>query len=66
MSDILLSLDPSLRQSLDDLADARGRTPEEVVLEALRGHLREEGGRVRAVAEGLARDHADLLRRLGE
>ncbi|GAA2535968.1 hypothetical protein GCM10010423_36010 [Streptomyces levis] len=42
------------------------RTPEAVVLEALRGYLRQEGGRVRVVAEGLARDHADLLRRLGE
>ncbi|MGW5131527.1 hypothetical protein [Streptomyces sp. NPDC004135] len=42
------------------------RTPEEVVLEAPRGYLRYEGGRVRVVAEGLARAHADLLRRLSE
>ncbi|GGW77519.1 hypothetical protein [Streptomyces lomondensis] len=66
MSDLLLPLGPALRQALDDLADAQSRTPEEVVLEAVRGYLRQEGGRVRGVAEGLAREHADLLRRLGE
>ncbi|MFF6913229.1 hypothetical protein [Streptomyces sp. NPDC012466] len=66
MSHLVLPLDPALRSALDDLADAQGRTPEEVVRDAVRGHLREEGGRVRAVAEGLARHHAELLRRLGE
>ncbi|MER5830239.1 hypothetical protein ABT116_05290 [Streptomyces sp. NPDC002130] len=66
MSELLLPLDPALRTALDDLADAQGRTPEEVALHAVRGYLRQESGRVRAVAEGLARQHADLLRRLGE
>ncbi|MFD8232806.1 hypothetical protein ACFV20_13095 [Streptomyces sp. NPDC059696] len=66
MSEILLPLDPALRTALDDLADARGCAPEDVVLDAVRGHLRQETGRVRAVADGLARHHADLLRRLGE
>ncbi|MEV3971005.1 hypothetical protein AB0K68_23085 [Streptomyces sp. NPDC050698] len=66
MSQLVLSLDPALRAALDDIADAQGRTPEEVALAAVRAHLRQEDGRVRAVAEGLARHHADLLRRLGE
>ncbi|MFF5366589.1 hypothetical protein [Streptomyces sp. NPDC013187] len=66
MSEIVLPLDPALRAALDDLADAQGRAPEDVALDAVRGCLRQETGRVRAVAEGLARRHADLLRRLGE
>jgi predicted transcriptional regulator len=66
MSDLLLPLDAALRQALDDLADAQGRTPEEVALHAVRGYLRQEGAQVRGVAAALAREHADLLRRLGE
>ncbi|KOX00971.1 hypothetical protein ADK65_11395 [Streptomyces sp. NRRL B-1140] len=66
MSHLVLPLDPALRTDLDDLADAQGLAPEEMALLAVREHLRQEGGRVRAVAEGLARQHADLLRRLGE
>lgn len=66
MSHLDLPLDPAVRTALDDLADAQGRTPEEVVLRAVRGYLSLEGARVRAVAEGLARHHVDLLRRLGE
>ncbi|MGW3988299.1 hypothetical protein [Streptomyces sp. NPDC004830] len=66
MSELRLPLDPGLRRALDDLADARGRTPEEVALDAVRAHLRQEEAHVRGVAEELARDHADLLRRLGE
>ncbi|MBB4714882.1 MULTISPECIES: hypothetical protein [Streptomyces] len=66
MSLLDLPLDPGLRTALDDLADAQGRTPEEVALHAVRGYLSQEGARVRTVAEGLARHHADLLRRLGE
>ncbi|MEW2613744.1 hypothetical protein AB0937_26845 [Streptomyces sp. NPDC047880] len=65
MSEILLPLDPALRAALDDLADAQGRAPEDVTLDAVRGYLRQETGRVRTVAEGLALRHADLLRRLG-
>jgi predicted transcriptional regulator len=59
-------LDPAVRQALDDLADASGRLPEELVEEAVRSYLHEEGAPVRATAERLAAAHADLLRRLGE
>ncbi|MFF6812065.1 hypothetical protein ACFZAG_19535 [Streptomyces sp. NPDC012403] len=37
-----------------------------VAREALCRHLRAEGMAVRAVAERIAREHAELLRRLGE
>ncbi|QCD60606.1 hypothetical protein CEB94_15990 [Streptomyces hawaiiensis] len=63
---LALPLDPALRAALDDLADAQDRTPEEAAPQAVRHHLRQENARVRAAAEGLARHHADLLRRLGE
>ncbi|WP_298568356.1 hypothetical protein [Streptomyces luteogriseus] len=66
MSHLDLPLDPALRTALDDLADAQGRTPEEVALHAVRAYLSQEGARVRAVAERLAHHHSDLLRRLGE
>lgn len=63
---LAMGLDPVDRQRLDDLADACGRRPEDIVADAVRRHLDEEAGRVRAVAERLAASHADLLRRLGE
>ncbi|MET9252150.1 hypothetical protein [Streptomyces sp. NPDC003717] len=66
MSELLLTLDHSLRRALDDLADAQGRPAEAVVEDALRVHLDAEGRSVRAVAERLATAHTDLLRRLGE
>ncbi|MER5840992.1 hypothetical protein [Streptomyces prasinus] len=66
MSEFVLHLDPAVRQALHDLADAQDRTPEDVAQEAVRKHLHEEGRLVRAVAERIAREHADLLRRLGE
>ncbi|MFF8730216.1 hypothetical protein ACF073_27610 [Streptomyces sp. NPDC015171] len=59
-------LDPATRHALADLADAQGRTVEEVVAEAVRRYLREEERSVREAAERLARAHADLLRRLGQ
>ncbi|WP_328682988.1 ribbon-helix-helix domain-containing protein [Streptomyces sp. NBC_01261] len=61
-----LELDPGLRQALDDLADATGRPPEDLVRDAVGRYLDEEGAAVRAAAERLAVAHADLLRRLGE
>ncbi|MEV0484920.1 hypothetical protein AB0I69_30460 [Streptomyces sp. NPDC050508] len=61
-----LGLDPDLRQALDDLADATGRPPEDLVRDAVGRYLDEEGALVRAAAERLAVEHADLLRRLGE
>ncbi|MFD6322793.1 hypothetical protein ACFWOL_07920 [Streptomyces sp. NPDC058442] len=66
MSELVLHLDPVVRQALHDLADAQDRTPEDVAQEAVRKHLHEEGRLVRAVAEHIAREHAELLRRLGE
>ena len=61
-----LDPDPDLRQSLDDLADATGRSPEDLVRDAVGRYLDEEGAPVRAAAERLAVAHGDLLRRLGE
>ncbi|MGW0821503.1 hypothetical protein [Streptomyces sp. NPDC002845] len=66
MTDLTLHLDAATRQALDDLADAQGRTPEEVAREAVRGQLHAEGALVRAHAERLAKTHTELLRRLGE
>ncbi|MFI6011496.1 hypothetical protein ACIBAG_22215 [Streptomyces sp. NPDC051243] len=66
MHELTLRLTPAVRRSLDDLADAQGRTVEDLAEEAVRSHLDEEAGRVRSVAERLAAAHADLLRRLGE
>ncbi|MFI6489377.1 hypothetical protein [Streptomyces sp. NPDC050564] len=61
-----LRLDPALAQALDDLADAQDRLPEEIAEAAVRRYLREEGAHVRALATRLAKEHAELLRRLGE
>lgn len=61
-----LSLPPDLGRALDDLADATGRRPEVIALDAVRDRLRAEEARVRGEAERLAQAHADLLRRLGE
>ncbi|MCX4762498.1 hypothetical protein OG562_16240 [Streptomyces sp. NBC_01275] len=63
---LTLPLAPALRHALDDLADATGRRPEDVALDAVRARLGEEEARVRGAAERLAVAHADLLRRLGE
>ncbi|KND39031.1 ribbon-helix-helix domain-containing protein [Streptomyces acidiscabies] len=61
-----LHLPPDLHQPLEDLADATGRTVEDVVGEALRLHLDREETRVLAIAQQLGQAHAELLRRLGE
>lgn len=66
MYELNIHLDPAVGQALDDLADARGRRPEDIVQEAVRRYLHEEGTLVRSLGERIARDHADLLRRLGE
>ncbi|MER5430796.1 hypothetical protein [Streptomyces sp. NPDC002588] len=60
------SLPPDLGESLADLADATGRLPEDIALDAVRARLREEETRVRDTAERLAGAHGELLRRLGE
>ncbi|MFF4259001.1 hypothetical protein ACFY1L_48275 [Streptomyces sp. NPDC001663] len=65
MPELTLLLPPDLRQELDDLADATGRLPEDIVLDAVRHRLRTESSPVRVTAELLAHAHADLLRRLG-
>ncbi|MEU4876631.1 ribbon-helix-helix protein, CopG family [Streptomyces sp. NPDC021608] len=61
-----LSLPPDLARALDDLADATGLRPEDIVRDAVRDRLRAEEARVLGEAERLAQAHADLLRRLGE
>ncbi|MBB5924641.1 hypothetical protein [Streptomyces echinatus] len=61
-----LPLDSATRHALSDLADAQGRTVDDVVADAVRRYLREEQRSVREAAERLADAHADLLRRLGE
>ncbi|WP_033286018.1 hypothetical protein [Streptomyces sp. NRRL F-525] len=61
-----LNLAPTLHQALEDLADATGRSPEDLVRDAVGRYLDEEGAPVRAAAERLAVAHAGLLRRLGE
>ncbi|MGW6733342.1 CopG family ribbon-helix-helix protein [Streptomyces sp. NPDC055013] len=66
MHELTVRLDPATRQSLDDLADATGRRPEDIAQEAVRKYLDDEARRVRSVAERLGAAHADLLRRLGE
>ncbi|WP_216589527.1 hypothetical protein [Streptomyces brasiliscabiei] len=66
MTEITLHLAPDRLRALADLADAQGRRPEEVVEAAVETYLRAESGLVRARAERLAVEHAELLRRLGE
>jgi len=66
VNELAFRLDPALAQGLHDLADAQDRPPEEVAQEAVRRYLHEEGVIVRSVAQRIAREHAELLRRLGE
>ncbi|MCT9077252.1 hypothetical protein [Streptomyces fulvoviolaceus] len=66
MHELTLHLDPAAGQALEDLADACGRPPEDIAREAVDRYLHEESTLVRAVGERIAREHADLLRRLGE
>ncbi|MFF0737444.1 hypothetical protein ACFYVK_38255 [Streptomyces chartreusis] len=66
MNELVLRLDPAARRELDDLADATGRLPEDIALDAVLDRLARESSPVRVTAESLARAHADLLRRLGE
>ncbi|MGV9630826.1 ribbon-helix-helix protein, CopG family [Streptomyces sp. NPDC003487] len=66
MQQLIVPLGPDLGQALDDLADATGRPPEEIVREAVRRYVDAEAARVLAAGERLAEAHADLLRRLGE
>ncbi|MFE5495227.1 hypothetical protein ACFQ7Z_35440 [Streptomyces virginiae] len=66
MNEITIGLPGADRAELDDLADATGRTPEDVVLEAVRAHLRAEREKVAEAAGRLAVRHAPLLRRLGQ
>ncbi|MFC4500383.1 MULTISPECIES: hypothetical protein [Streptomyces] len=63
---LTLTLDAGLRRALDDLADATGRRPEDLALDAVRAGIRQEEARVREVAERLAGAQGELLRRLGE
>jgi predicted transcriptional regulator len=65
MDELTLHLPAGLRQELDDLADATGRLPEDIALDAVLHRVAQEASPVRVRAEMLAVDHADLLRRLG-
>ncbi|GGX48323.1 MULTISPECIES: hypothetical protein [Streptomyces] len=66
MNELVLHLDPAARRELDDLADATGRLPEDIALDAVLDRLARESSAVRGTAQSLAGAHADLLRRLGE
>ncbi|MFD8044117.1 hypothetical protein ACFV5E_11840 [Streptomyces chartreusis] len=66
MNELVLHLDPAARRELDDLADATGRLPEDIALDAVLDRLAGESSAVRGTAQSLAGAHADLLRRLGE
>ncbi|QKZ21187.1 hypothetical protein [Streptomyces chartreusis] len=66
MNELVVRLDPAARRELDDLADATGRLPEDIALDAVLDRLARESSAVRGTAESLAGAHADLLRRLGE
>ncbi|MBZ9596101.1 MULTISPECIES: hypothetical protein [Streptomyces] len=65
MNEITIGLPGTEWAELGDLADATGRTPEDVVREAVRAHLRAEREKVAAAAGRLADRHAPLLQRLG-
>ncbi|GLV81773.1 hypothetical protein Slala03_14620 [Streptomyces lavendulae subsp. lavendulae] len=65
MHELNVPLSDTERAELSDLADATGRTPEELALDAVRAHLRAERERVGEAAARLARAHAPLLERLG-
>ncbi|MFD5859039.1 hypothetical protein [Streptomyces chartreusis] len=66
MNELVVRLDPAARRELDDLADATGRLPEDIALDAVLDRLVRESSTVRGTAESLAGAHAELLRRLGE
>ncbi|MFJ6943750.1 hypothetical protein ACISU4_03645 [Streptomyces wuyuanensis] len=66
MHELTIILTDAERDELNDLADAQGRTPEELVHDAVQHHLRVQSERLAVLAGRLARQHAGLLRRLGE
>ncbi|MFF3289803.1 hypothetical protein [Streptomyces sp. NPDC003023] len=64
--DHVVTLTEPEHQEFQDLADARGTTPEALLHEAARRFLHAERELVRTLAARYAADHAELLRRLGE
>ncbi|MFE6848049.1 hypothetical protein [Streptomyces sp. NPDC057686] len=66
MENLIIRLEGADRAALADLADASGRTPEEVAQEAVRQHLRQERARVGGEAARLAQRHHVLLKRLSQ
>ncbi|MFF3862971.1 hypothetical protein [Streptomyces sp. NPDC002209] len=66
MENLIIRLDDADRAGLADLADASGRTPEEVAQEAVRQYLRQERARVGSEAARLAQRHHVLLKRLSQ
>lgn len=65
MNELIIQLSDAERAECADLADATGRSPEELALDAVRALLRAERDRVGAEALRLAQRHAPLLKRLG-
>ncbi|WP_037836661.1 hypothetical protein [Streptomyces sp. NRRL S-244] len=66
MENLIIRLDRGDRAELADLADASGRTPEDVAYDAVRQYLRAERARVGGEAARLAQRHDALLKRLGQ
>ncbi|WP_328400086.1 hypothetical protein OHS70_23265 [Streptomyces sp. NBC_00390] len=66
MPELTIPLTEEEWAALADLADAQGRSVEDVALDALRHHTDAEQSRVRHHALRLAVRHASLLKRLGE
>ncbi|MFJ8570095.1 hypothetical protein [Streptomyces sp. NPDC093514] len=66
MNELIIRLSDAEHAECADLADASGRTAEELALDALLDRLRAERDRVGAEAQRLALRHAPLLKRLGE
>ncbi|WP_328621356.1 hypothetical protein [Streptomyces sp. NBC_00354] len=66
MDNLIIRLEGADRAGLADLADASGRTPEEVAQEAVRQYLQQERARVGSEAARLAQRHQVLLKRLSQ
>ncbi|MFI6005627.1 hypothetical protein ACIA98_35410 [Streptomyces sp. NPDC051366] len=66
MENLIIRLESADRAGLADLADASGRTPEEVAQEAVRQYLQQERARVGSEAARLAQRHQALLKRLSQ
>ncbi|MGW8781666.1 hypothetical protein ACWGNM_26900 [Streptomyces sp. NPDC055796] len=66
MESLIIRLEGGDLAELADLADATGRSPEDVARDAVLQYLRNERARVAAAASRLAQRHDALLKRLGQ